>query len=226
MTGIATCWQATFEVLRKAVARKLNLIITHEPTFWNHLDDTKAVQEDPIYRAKREFAERNRFVIWRFHDHWHQVKPDPIFAALTRRLGWQASGSGLGTVYTLPQTTLSAAARQVQDRLGTRSVRIVGDPQQPISRVAVSAHTLSSCLTSLTNADAVLMGEPREFDTFEYFRDARSLGLRRGIIGISHDRLEEWGMREPCADWVRSFVPEVPVEPISVEDWFWVAETR
>ena len=91
---------------------------------------------------------------------------------------------------------------------------------------AVSAHTLSSCLRSLTNADAVLMGEPREFDTFEYFRDARSLGFRRGIIGISHNRLEEWGMREPCADWVRSFVPEAPVEPISVEDWFWVAETR
>lgn len=226
VTGVATCWQATFEVLRRAAARKLNLLITHEPTFWNHLDDTKAVQEDPIYRAKREFAERHRLVIWRFHDHWHQVRPDPIFAALTRRLGWQTSGSGLGTVYLLPQTTLAATARQVQDRLGTRTVRIVGNPQQPISRMAVSAHTLSSCLTALTNADAVLMGEPREFDTFEYFRDARSLDLRRGIIGISHDRLEEWGMREPCADWVRSFVPEVPVEPIRVEDWFWVAETR
>ena len=226
VTGVATCWQATFEVLRKAAARKLNLVITHEPTFWNHLDSTKEVQDDPIYRAKREFAEKNHLVLWRFHDHWHQVQPDPIFAALTRQLRWQLSGPGRGAVYLLPQTTLAAAARQVEERLGTRSVRIVGDPQQPISRVAMTAHTLSSCLASFGNADAILMGEPREFDTFEYFRDARALGVPRSIIGISHDRLEEWGMREPCADWVRSFVPEVPVAPIAVEDWFWVTEPR
>src|SRR5262249_3535850 len=93
VTGVATCWQATFEVLRKAAARKLNLVITHEPTFWNHLDDTKAVQEDPVYRAKREFAERNRMVLWRFHDHWHRLTPDPIFAALTRPLAWQRSAT-------------------------------------------------------------------------------------------------------------------------------------
>src|SRR5262249_62130609 len=125
-----------------------------------------------------------------------------------------------------PKTPAAAAARQVASRLETRSVRIVGDPQQPVSRVAVAAHMLSSCVRALGNADAVLMCEPREFDTFEYFRDANALGQRRGIIGISHDRTEEWGMREPCADWVRSFVPEVPVEPVAVEDWFWVAETR
>lgn len=226
VTGVATCWQATFEVLRKAAARKLNLIITHEPTFWNHLDDTKAVQEDPVYRAKRAFAERNNLVLWRFHDHWHQVSPDPIFAAFTRQLGWERSGSGFNATYQLPKVPLVAVARQVQERLGTRSVRIVGDPQQPISRVAVAAHTLSFCLSSLGNADAVLMGEPREFDTFEYFRDAHALGLPRSIIGISHDRLEEWGMREPCADWVRSFVSEVPVAPVAVDDWFWVSETR
>lgn len=224
VTGVATCWMSTFEVLRKAAARKLNLIITHEPTFWNHLDETQAVQEDPVYHAKRAFAERNRMVLWRFHDHWHRLSPDPIFAALTRQLGWQLSGGGRGAVYVLPPTTLAAAARQVQERLGTRAVRIVGDPEQKISRVAMSAHTLSSCLAAMGNADAILMGEPREFDTFEYFRDARALGMPRGIIGISHDRLEEWGMREPCADWVRAVVPEVPVEPIAVEDWFWVPE--
>jgi putative NIF3 family GTP cyclohydrolase 1 type 2 len=224
VTGVATCWQSTFEVLRKAAGRNLNLIITHEPTFWNHLDDTQAVQQDTIYLAKREFAERNRMVLWRFHDHWHRVSPDPIFAALSRQLGWRTSGSGFDATYVLPQTTLAAAARQVQERLGTRSVRIVGDPQQPVSRVAVAAHMLSSCVRALGKADAILMCEPREFDTFEYFRDARSLGMPRGIIGISHDRTEEWGMREPCADWVRSFVSEVPVEPVAVEDWFWVAD--
>jgi putative NIF3 family GTP cyclohydrolase 1 type 2 len=228
VTGVATCWQSTFEELRKAAARKLNLIITHEPTFWNHLDETQAVQEDPVYRAKREFAEQHRMVIWRFHDHWHRVKPDPIAAALGRRLGWERSGSGSGfdALYVLPHTTLAAAARQVQERLGTRCVRIVGDPQQPVSRVAVAAHMLSSCLRAMRNADAVLMCEPREFDTFEYSRDALRLGQGRGIMGISHDRTEEWGMREPCAGWIRSFVPEVPVEPVAVDDWFWVAEPR
>src|SRR5581483_192527 len=36
VTGIATTMMATFDVLKRAAARGDNLIITHEPTFFNH----------------------------------------------------------------------------------------------------------------------------------------------------------------------------------------------
>src|SRR5687768_1119602 len=40
VTGIVTTMFATVEVIRKAIALNAQLIIAHEPTFYNHLDDT------------------------------------------------------------------------------------------------------------------------------------------------------------------------------------------
>src|SRR5262245_26451220 len=38
VTGVATTMMATFDVLKRAAAAGRNLIITHEPTFYDHLD--------------------------------------------------------------------------------------------------------------------------------------------------------------------------------------------
>jgi hypothetical protein len=50
--------------------------------------------------------------------------------------------------------------------------------------------------------------------------DANTAGLRKGLILIGHWVSEDQGMRL-CADWLRSFVPEVPVEWIPAGDPFW-----
>jgi hypothetical protein len=43
---------------------------------------------------------------------------------------------------------------------------------------------------------------------------------RKGLILIGHWVSEDQGMRL-CADWLKSFVPEVPVEWIAAGDPFW-----
>src|ERR1700761_5070138 len=53
--GICTTVMATMDVLKKSAAAGKNLIITHEPTFWNHLDATKGFESDPVYIAKQNF---------------------------------------------------------------------------------------------------------------------------------------------------------------------------
>ncbi len=219
--GIATTFMSTLDVFQRAVAANLNLIISHEPTFWNHQDETDQFADDPVFLAKRRFAQENDLVVWRFHDFWHRRQPDPIFAALAQQLRWEpVSGGRLR--YTIPTTTLEELGRQVQERLRTRNVRIVGDPQLRVTQLAMTAHRLASCARLLTDNDAILMGEPREFDTFEYFRDTAELGLRKGLIAVSHERLEEWGMLKPCAEWVQSAVPEVPVQALSARESYWL----
>src|SRR5882757_4785857 len=46
---------ATVEVIQRAVAAGRNMIVTHEPTFWSHLDTTKELEGDPAYEFKRRF---------------------------------------------------------------------------------------------------------------------------------------------------------------------------
>lgn len=86
VTGVAVTMMATLDVLQRASAQGLNLVITHEPTFYNHLDTPAMDQSDPVWAEKRAFIEKHGLVIWRFHDHWHMRKPDGIEAGMIHAL--------------------------------------------------------------------------------------------------------------------------------------------
>ncbi|UCF38878.1 MAG: Nif3-like dinuclear metal center hexameric protein, partial [Acidobacteriota bacterium] len=49
LTGVATTFMATYDVIQKAAGQNLNLIITHEPTFYNHLDETKWLESSRVF---------------------------------------------------------------------------------------------------------------------------------------------------------------------------------
>ena len=90
VTGIAVTMMATMDVLERASAKGLNFVITHEPTFYAHLDTPEGMPEsDPVWSEKREFIEKHGMVVWRFHDHWHMRKPDGIEAGTVHALGWE-----------------------------------------------------------------------------------------------------------------------------------------
>ncbi len=54
VTGIACTFMATVDVLKKAAENGCNLIITHEPTYYNHLDSRDKLANDPVFAAKQE----------------------------------------------------------------------------------------------------------------------------------------------------------------------------
>lgn len=68
VTGIAVTMMATMDVLERAAANGQNLVITHEPTFYNHLDQPDGMDEsDAVWKEKRAFLEKHGMVVWRFH---------------------------------------------------------------------------------------------------------------------------------------------------------------
>src|SRR4029077_7914471 len=91
VTGIAVSMMATLDVLKRAAESRCNLIITHEPTFFSHLDkpDLAKGDSDPVLAEKQAFIEKHGLVIWRFHDHWHARNPDGIEAGMVHALGWE-----------------------------------------------------------------------------------------------------------------------------------------
>jgi putative NIF3 family GTP cyclohydrolase 1 type 2 len=88
VTGIVTTFLATQEVIERAVELGANFIITHEPTFYSHLDETDWLADDPVYIAKRKLIDEHGLVIWRFHDYWHRYRPDGIITGVAQALGW------------------------------------------------------------------------------------------------------------------------------------------
>jgi len=79
------------DVLREAVRRGHNLVISHEPTFYNHRDDSSKFREDPVYREKLAFIEERHLVVYRLHDGIHEARTDRILDGLYEALGWTRS---------------------------------------------------------------------------------------------------------------------------------------
>jgi putative NIF3 family GTP cyclohydrolase 1 type 2 len=209
--GIATTGMSTFDAIRRAVARRRNFVITHEPTFYNHNDQTTGLEADPVYQAKQRFIKEHDVVVWRFHDHAHALRPDPLVAGSAGALGWTEYASPTEPrIYVLPATTLRALALDVARRLKGRAIRVVGDPEMRVSRVALGPGYGVPALTP--GFDVSVGGEaPESGGNAEYALDAAAIGQPKGAILLGHMLSEDFGMQE-VADWLRTFLSDIPID--------------
>ena len=229
VTGIATTFLDSLDVLREAVRRGDNLIISHEPTFYNHRDQTTQLSSDPVYQAKRAFIEEHHLVIYRLHDEIHaDLKGDAILEGFYQALGWasypRASGLNGQHFVTIPPTTLEALARMLQTKLGIRTPRVEGDPDLLVTHVAVlpGAGGFDKQAAALNHAETqvLIAGEAAEWDIGEYIRDSIAEGRPKAILLLGHEVTEEPGM-ERCASDLRALFPGVRVDHILTGQPLW-----
>ena len=225
VTGIAVTMMATMDVLQRASAKGLNLVITHEPTFYSHLDTPEGMpQDDPVWAEKRAFIEKHNMVVWRFHDHWHMRKPDGIESGMVRSLGWQKFQKAESQYFfVLPETTVKKLAQEVATKLDSSVVRVVGDPDLKVTKVgfspgAAGAQRETQALEQ-DDVQVLLVGETREWETVEYAADAVTQGRKKALIVIGHIPSEQNGMEE-CTRWLKEFVKQILVEFVLARQLF------
>lgn len=231
VTGVAVTMMATMDVLERASAKGLNFVITHEPTFYAHLDTPEGIPEsDPVWAEKRAFIEKHGLVVWRFHDHWHMRKPDGIEAGVVRVLGWEKfQRPDNQYLFVMPEMTLKELAEQLSRKLDSSVVRVVGEPEMKITKLGLSPGAAGSQreIHALEQDDVqvLLVGETREWETVEYAADAVSEGRNKALIVLGHVPSEQPGMEE-CARWLKGFVKNLPVEFVPAKQPFWVVHDR
>ena len=231
VTGIAVTMMATMDVLERASAKGLNFVITHEPTFYAHLDTPEGMPEsDPVWAEKRAFIEKHGMVVWRFHDHWHMRKPDGIEAGMVRSLGWQKFQNAENPyLFRMPEITVKQLAEEVASKLDSPVVRVVGEPEMKVTKVGFSpgAAGFETETHALERDDvqALLVGETREWETVEYVADAVTQGRSKALIVIGHVPSEQDGMEE-CTRWLKGFVQKVPVEFVATKEPFWTVNQK
>jgi putative NIF3 family GTP cyclohydrolase 1 type 2 len=224
--GIAVTMMATLDVIQRAAAAGKNFVMTHEPTFYLHQDTVQGLEQDPTYLFKAEFIRKHEMAVFRFHDHWHAHQPDGISYGMARELGWAkyADRDGL-TMFTFPAAArLSELAREMAAKLQVRAMRVVGDPKLSVRRVAASwgagGRDAVIKLFRVPDVDAVVIGEGREWEIVEYAQDAISAGQKKALIILGHVVSEQAGMKY-CAEWLKGFISNVPVEFVGAEEPFW-----
>jgi putative NIF3 family GTP cyclohydrolase 1 type 2 len=228
VTGIATTMMATFDVLRRSAASGKNLIITHEPTFYSHLDGTDVLRKenDAVWADKEKFIREHKLVVFRFHDHWHTRKPDGILEGMTHALRWEKyQDSAAPAMFTLPETTVDRLAGSIKKSLNVKVLRVVGSRDTKVRRVALLPGASGSLahrrMLQRDDVDVVAIGEVPEWETILYVNDAATQGKKKALILIGHIPSEQAGMAS-CAEWLRTFIKEVPIEFVPATEPFWM----
>ena len=223
--SIAVCMFADMKTIKKAVELKCNFIITHEPIFYNHTDETSAYKNDPVYLEKAKYIADNNLVIFRFHDHIHRTNPEGIYEGMLNKLDWKKNSVGdLPYFFQFKETSLVDFSENLKEKLGLNSVRIIGKPDMKFTKVglAVGAPGGSAHIQLLSNPDVEVLvaGEAPEWETYLYANDAVAQGKNKAVIFLGHIKSEEAGM-EYCAKWLQTFVKNIPIHFIENEPNFY-----
>ncbi|MFW5973022.1 MAG: Nif3-like dinuclear metal center hexameric protein, partial [Bacteroidota bacterium] len=222
LKGIVSAMFATVDVVQKAIDRGANFIVAHEPTFYNHADETDWLSNDPVHQQKLRLLDRHAIVVFRFHDYWHRYKPDGILQGVLRQLEWQDYVHEDETV-TIPETTLAELVARVKRRMQVPAVRVIGDSSMICRRVGLLPGAWGGRRQISTigrdDVDVLICGEVNEWETPEYVRDAVALGQDKGLIVTGHYASEEAGMRW-LAEWLRLRLPDVAIHHVPSRDPF------
>lgn len=226
VTGIATTFMATVEVIQKAIQIGANLIITHEPTWFTGRDSTQWLENDPVFIEKKKLLEEHNIAVWRFHDHMHMGKEDGIYRGYELEFDWAkyriqnpASFEHFGACYQLPEMTLEELCQFFKEKLNMEVIQIVGNPRMKVERVGVlvgggslglGTEELPMKLMHENQLDLLICGDIIEWTISAYVRDAAAMGMNKGMLVLGHERSEEVGMKH-LGSWLKDIIGETKI---------------
>lgn len=248
-TGIVSALVPTAEVIWKTAELGCNLLIGHEPIYYQTPDFPvwRGPFRNEIYEEKRELLEKHGITVWRDHDHIHAHRPDGIFTGVLKYLGWeeyyQPAGTDMPFLYPceIPETTVGELRLYLMEKLGMNGLRYIGNPADRVSRVALCGHLYPGAfcpddgtgefymdyatrliqeMEKENGIQVLIPGEIIEWDVLSYIRDAVAFGKVRACMNVGHFNLEELGMR-CAADWLKDLTDhQIPVHYVQTGDIF------
>lgn len=219
VTGVVTSMFATIEVIKKTIALGANFIIAHEPTFYNHADETKWLESDDVYQYKMNLLKAHQIAVWRNHDYIHSLVPDGVLAGVMKELSWQKyEDKKVPNLFNFePAPKLDGLINELKDKMGIKMLRYIGDLNQPCKKVLFMEGSAGGkpqiSGASAIKPDVLICGEISEWETAEYIRDARAKGDQVSLIVLGHIASEEAGS-DYMADWIHKNFPQIKITHI------------
>lgn len=226
VSGIVTTMFPTVAVIEKAIKLKANFIIAHEPSYYNHRDDPQWVKNNGVLQQKQQLLEKNKMVIWRFHDYCHSLKPDTISYGVAKKAGWLSYYKTGQIMLTIPAISVERLAKHLKSTLGIDHLRVIGNLQQHCERVALMPGAWGGqrqvSIAEAEHPDVLIVGEVSEWETAEYIRDANLQGKKIALIVLGHSVSEEPGM-EWFVNWLQPKIEGIKVSNVpSGNPFTWV----
>lgn len=193
---VALAMFGTVEVIRQAKDWNADLLIVHEPLFYDHMDRRR---EGIVAREKEKLLADCGLTVFRFHDFAHAMSPDMICAGEMKYAGLKGTiGERVRfgvTSFTLKEAaTAEELARKLAGSLKLEQIRIAGCTDKKGDRIACCFGSPGKVYELLETHDFILAGEIYEWQDAEMARDAAALGLNKAILVLGHETSERAGM--------------------------------
>ncbi len=212
---VCVCMLPDTNILRRAAEAGADLLITHEPTFYDHPD---IPPEGNIYaQEKMRILQETGMALFRYHDHPHNMPEDMIDCGTIQYSGlagkitgkpyWAVTGFRLAEPMTAAET-----ASQLEKALSTKHIRIAGARDIPGRNIAFACGTPGHIKELLLSPDwdFIVTGEICEWADGEMVKDAALQGRNKAVLVLGHGVSEEAGMRV-FADMLQERFPELEV---------------
>ncbi len=205
------CWYPSIETIQMAESQDCELLITHEPLFWNHEDPEGGWRDKEPGRARVQVLERAGMTVLRAHDSWDQWPGLGIRDSWAQWLGldnpvYKSNDTNYHAVYEIAPCSLKDYAGQVATlvkRLGEDSVRVMGEPDKEIKKVAIGVGCIGpDSQTVDAGADALIVC----YDGASYWAVRERLyEMGAALIVVEHGTSELPGMKNLCEHLTREF---------------------
>ena len=181
---IGTCFKLTAALIEEAKERKIDMIITHEPTFGGGDRRADAFGLD-VANA-------------------HHSMPDYIHAGFIDRLQlpiakkYDNESLGISRYELLEPTTTRRLAERIKERMSNPLVRAVGNVDAPVKTVCLGLGSVGLKQFHYLidpGCDLFITGEAGEVRICEYVRDACHFGYQKSVLLLGHFTSEYEGMR-------------------------------
>ncbi|MBM3495408.1 MAG: hypothetical protein FJX72_13965 [Armatimonadetes bacterium] len=196
VTGIVTAWTATNAAIEDAARLGANLFITHEPAFCGSYKGTPS--GDRVAADKRALLDRHGMALLRCHDTWDRMPEVGIPDAWTEWLGFPSEPRPVESFYRVCLTggmAVGDLARQILDRvrpLGESAVRVIGDLDAPVTRMAVGTGAITHLPTMHSLGSDAILATDDGMNMWDGGLWAVDLGVP--VLIVNHATAEKPGM--------------------------------
>ena len=196
VTKVALCFIATPNLIRQAAEWGAEMIITHEPTYYDHLDN---MTDYKFAKMKKQLLEDNNLILFRYHDHPHTVDGRDLFSeGFIDSIGWEGKFEDpLTFVFDTPKSPREMVA-EMEERLDVHHFRVAGELDRPSKKVALLLGARGGEWREFLlseDVDVAIGGEVCEWAFCEGARDATELGIPKTAIAMGHCASERDGMK-------------------------------